>query len=73
MADSLSNTLRVNRAAFRVCTFQEADREDRDFWRSQTPIARLRHMEQLRELNYGSEVINAGLQRVLAVSERARS
>lgn len=55
-----------------MLTFEEAEREDRLYWQSRSPLERLRHIEVLRELNYGPGVINQGLQRVLAVSERAR-
>ena len=63
---------RPDRTGLRVLTFQEAEREDRAYWHARTPLERLRHVEALRELNYGAAVINQGLQRVLAVSERAR-
>ena len=62
----------IDRSSLRVLTHAEADAEDRAYWLAQTPVERLRHQEQLRELNYGSEVINQGLQRVLTVFERAR-
>jgi hypothetical protein len=63
---------RPGRTSLRVLTFEEAEREDRAYWHARTPLERLRHMETLRELNYGSEVVNQGLQRVLTVFERAR-
>lgn len=69
---SQPDVLAVDRTAVRVASFEEAQREDREFWWSQTPIARLRHVEVLREMNYGSEAINQRLQRVLEVSERPR-
>lgn len=72
MSDSLLDNLRVDRTTFRVTTFKDAAREDRALWLSKTPIERLRHVELLRELNYGPEVINQGLQRVLTVFERPR-
>jgi hypothetical protein len=62
----------IDRHQLTVATFREAEAADRAFWLSRTPVERLRHVEVLRELNYGSEVINQGLQRVLAVSERPR-
>jgi hypothetical protein len=73
MADSSIDNLRIDRKTIRVYgSFEEAERADREFWFSKTPIERLQHTELLRELNYGPEVINAGLQRVLAVIERPR-
>jgi len=62
----------MDRAKVRVATHAQAEREDREFWFSQTPLQRLRHLEQLRELNYGSEVLNQRLQRILTVLERQR-
>jgi hypothetical protein len=57
---------------FQVLTFSEADEADRRYWWGRPPEERIRHLERLRELNYGSEVIDQGLQRVLAVAERPR-
>jgi len=63
---------RVDRTAFSVTTFEEAERQDRAHWHAQSPLQRLQHLEYLRHFNYGSEVINQRLQRVLTVSERIR-
>lgn len=71
MADSSSENPRVDRTTLRAfSSFDEAEREDRKFWLSKTPIERLQHTELLREMNYGREVINAGLQRIITVFER---
>ena len=72
MKHTESDLFPVDRSTFHVTTHTEADRQDRDFWLSRTPLERLQHLEMLRELNYGSEVINQRLQRVLAVLERQR-
>ena len=72
MKPAVTNLLQVERTAFQVTTHAEAEREDRAFWFSRTPVERLQHVEMLRELNYGPEVINQRLQRVLAVLERPR-
>jgi hypothetical protein len=58
------------RQGFEVLTFTQADEADRRYWWGRSPLERVRHLEYLRELNYGSEVIDQGLQRVLAVAER---
>ena len=63
---------RPGRTGLRVLTFEEAEQEDRAYWRARSPLERLRHLESLREMNYGTEVVNQGFQRVLTVSERAR-
>jgi hypothetical protein len=62
----------VDRTCLRVTTHKESEREDRVYWLSRSPQERLRQVEFLRELNYGSEVLNQRLQRVLTVSERSR-
>ncbi|MGZ8898697.1 MAG: hypothetical protein ACXW3Z_01260 [Limisphaerales bacterium] len=56
----------------RLLTHEEAAREDREYWWSRTPEERLRHVEELRVKNYGEDVINQRLQRVLSVSDRPR-
>jgi hypothetical protein len=53
-----------------VSSFEEADRQDREYWRSRTPYERLAYMELLRRINYGPAAA-ARLQRVLEVVERA--
>lgn len=62
---------RLDRAAFSVfSSFEEADRQDREYWLSRTPYERLQYMELLRRINYGSAAA-ARLQRVLEIAERA--
>lgn len=72
MPNALPDKLRVDRGSLRITSFAEADQEDRAFWFSKTPLERLQHVETLRELNYGSAVIDQGLQRVLTVVKRPR-
>lgn len=46
--------LRLDRTRIRIVnSFEEADRLDREYWARQTPHARLRELERLRQLNYG--------------------
>ncbi|MBI2757134.1 MAG: hypothetical protein HYX49_00480 [Chloroflexi bacterium] len=62
---------RLDRRAFSVVSsFDEAEREDKEYWLSQTPFARLQYMELLRRINYGSNATDR-LQRVLKIAERA--
>jgi hypothetical protein len=63
---------RINRSAITICTREEAAREERQFWLSRTPIERLQHLETLRELNYGREVLDQKVQKVFEVLERPR-
>ena len=60
---------RIDRTAFSVVSsFEEADRQDKEYWLSRTPYERLQYMELLRRINYGSAV-TARLQRVLEIAE----
>jgi hypothetical protein len=68
---ALRDQARLGQARLRVLTFEEAEQQDRAYWHARTPLERLRYQEYLREMNYGPEVVNQGLQRVLAVFERA--
>ncbi|MFN8386783.1 MAG: hypothetical protein U0X92_10230 [Anaerolineales bacterium] len=52
-----------------VSSFEEADRQDDEYWLSRTPIERLEYMELLRRINYGDDAA-ARLQRVLEIVER---
>ena len=54
-----------------VDSFEEADREDREFYWSLSPTERWELMEELRRRNYGDEAIAAGLLRLLEVAQRA--
>ena len=61
---------KIDRTAFSVASsFEEAEREDKEYWLSRTPLERLQHMELLRRINYGSNA-TARLQRVLEIAER---
>jgi len=61
---------RLDRTAFSVVSsFEEADREDKEYWLSKTPYERLQYMELLRRINYGPNAL-ARLQRVLEIAER---
>jgi hypothetical protein len=61
---------KIDRTVFSVVSsFEEADREDKEYWLSRTPLERLQHMELLRRINYGSNA-TARLQRVLEITER---
>jgi hypothetical protein len=62
---------RIDKTAFSVVSsFEEADKQDKEYWLSRTPYERLQYMELLRRINYGS-VAATRLQRVLEIAERA--
>ena len=48
-----------------VRDFAEGDAQDKAYWLAQTPQTRLRHMEELRRMNYGQSNATARLQRVI--------
>jgi hypothetical protein len=65
--------MKVDRTKISVfSSFEEAEKADSEYWLSRTPEERLRYMEQLRRLNYGSRATER-LQRVLRVTECKRS
>ena len=62
---------KLDRTAFSVVSsFEEADKQDKEYWLSRTPHQRLQYMELLRRINYGT-VAATRLQRVLEIAERA--
>ena len=63
MAEAKLSSLSIDKSAFSVRhSFDDAD--DKQYWLAQTPYARLRHIEYLRQINYGHRA-TARLQRVL--------
>ena len=61
---------KMDKTAFSVASsFEEADKQDKEYWLSRTPYVRLQHMELLRRINYGPNA-TARLQRVLEIAER---
>jgi hypothetical protein len=62
---------KIDRTAFSVVSsFEEADKQDKEYWLSRSPHERLQYMELLRRINYGS-LAATRLQRVLEIAERA--
>ncbi len=57
----------VDRNVFAIRSDFESPQEDR-YWSARSPAERLRHMEKLRRINYGSRATTR-LQRILAVTE----
>jgi hypothetical protein len=52
-----------------ISSFEEADKQDKEYWHSRTPYERLEYMELLRRINYGTAA-TARLQRVLEIVEK---
>jgi hypothetical protein len=60
--------MRINRRKISVVSLKDAP-DDIAFWRAQTPQARLRYMEYLRQINYGKAATAGRLKRVLEVAK----
>ncbi|PWU12217.1 MAG: hypothetical protein C5B50_21815 [Verrucomicrobia bacterium] len=52
--------------------FRAMEAADRAWWHALEPIERMRQLEFLRELNYGSQVTDRRLPRLPQVSQRPR-
>ncbi len=69
MSDNLPDQARVDRRAFAVTSFAEAERADRAYWRSRTPDERLEALELCRQIAYGYDPTTRGLSRLFEVAE----
>jgi hypothetical protein len=63
-------TPRLDKTAVEVVTFDQADQDDRAYWRSRSPAERMQHLEYLRRLNYG-DLATGRLQRVLEIVQKS--
>ncbi len=69
MRGKLLDHARVDRTAFQVTTFAEAERADQEYWRSRTPDERLAALELSRQITYGYDPTARGLSRFFEVVE----
>jgi hypothetical protein len=69
MPKQLLDEARVNRQAFSVTSFAEAEEADREYWRSRTPDERFEALELSRQIAYGYDPTARGLSRVFEVAE----
>jgi hypothetical protein len=69
MPKQLLDEARVNRQAFEVASFAEAEEADREYWRSRTPDERLEALELSRQIAYGYDPTARGLSRFFEVAE----
>ena len=60
------NGQRIHREITVVANFADAEKKDKEYWLKQTPQARLRAMERMRQINYG-KAATGRLQRVLEI------
>lgn len=59
--------LKIDKKAFSVATLTDQS-DKKDYWRNKSPFERLRHLELLRRINYGSRATER-LQRIFESSE----
>jgi len=69
MPKQLLDEARVDRQAFEVTSFAEAEKSDREYWRSRTPDERLEALELSRQIAYGYDPTTRGLSRFFEVAE----
>jgi hypothetical protein len=69
MPKQLLDDARVNRLAFEVTSFAEAEKADLEYWRSRTPDERLEALELSRQIAYGYDPTARGLSRFFEVAE----
>jgi hypothetical protein len=62
---------RVDRSEYRVDSlFDESD--EKAYWRTKSPVERLRALELLRQIHYGYDPATARLQRIFEVTKLSR-
>ncbi len=61
--------LRMDKTAFSVISLKD-EGDDKEFWRTQSPAARLQALELMRQVMYGYDPISDRVERVFTVVER---
>ena len=61
---------KLDKSAFSVTTFKQAEADDRAYWWSVSPQQRLAALEQMRQINYGYDPATDRIQRTLEVIAR---
>ena len=69
MAEPQSKRAGVDRSAFTVTTFEAAEREDWEYWRTRSPEERLAALELSRQIHYGYDPTARELSRFFGVVE----
>jgi hypothetical protein len=66
--------MRVDRTKVTVFnSFEDRDRADREYWKSLSPEERLTALEMMRQIAYGYDEGQRGLQGFFEVAERKKS
>lgn len=66
----MEDLLKLKKKVFTVAALTDPP-DDRDYWFSLTPHERLRIVEALRRINYGTHQSTARLQRILEITQRS--
>jgi hypothetical protein len=62
---------RLDRSAFSVTSFAEAEEKDRAYWFSLAPQDRLVALEEMRQINYAYDPASDRIQRTVEVAQRS--
>lgn len=68
MEDDLLKTMKVDRTVISIASLGD-ESDEKEYWLARTPHERLRQIELLRRINYGSRATER-LQRILEIAER---
>ncbi len=68
MPKSLLSSYRIDRNVMVVTSLHD-EPKDRAYWMAQTPEARWRAIELMRQVNYGLDATSGRLQRVFEIAE----
>ena len=61
-------SLKIDKTAFSVVSLYDDNSDEKAYWLSRTPAERLRHVEILRRINYGTQAVSR-MQRVFEIVE----
>lgn len=62
---------KLDRSAFSIKSFADADEQDRAYWHSLSPQERLTALEKMRQLNYDYDPAADRIQRNLEVAQQS--
>jgi hypothetical protein len=61
----------LDKSAFSVSSFSEAESKDKAHWLSKTPKERLAALERMRQINYAYDPVSDRIQRTVDVARRS--
>lgn len=66
-----NSRFKLDTSAFSVTSFAEAEDDDRTYWLSLDPKARIAALEEMRQINYGYDPASDRIQRTVEVAQRS--